>query len=344
MSNHPFFEYQLPDSLIAQAPASPRDHSKLLVLNRDSKQILDRHFYDVPNFLSADDVLVFNNTQVMPARLPAKRKTGGKVEVLLLGPVPEKGELIWEALLRPAKAIKDSEILDIAEQTECTVLSRCSDTSFHLQFPDGTDVYQLMSELGSLPIPPYISSTLQDPAQYQSIFAEHEGSVAAPTASLHFSDSVLNALREKAVGMEYVTLHIGYGTFQPIRSQDLSQHQMHSERYFIHPETAETLAKVKAEGKRIVAVGTTVARTLESAYIPETKSYKTGWQNTDLFIYPGYRFQSVDALISNFHLPRSSLLYLVSAFASENDMATAYEHAMQSSYRFYSFGDAMLIL
>lgn len=342
------FDYHLPKELIAQKPIEPRDHSRLLVLNRSTGQLKHHYFYEITNYLTNNDVLVFNDTKVVPARLFGKKiPTGGQVEVFLLKPKQyDYIDLIhwpfdWVAIGRPelkvGQQIQFSEQLqgEIKEQNQYERIIR-----FNLE---GEALKNEILRLGQMPLPPYITQVSKEAlAQYQTVYAKQAGAVAAPTAGFHFTESLLQQLKAKGVEQEFVTLHVGLGTFLPVKEKEIEKHQMHSEYFILSPEVAKRLNQAKASGKRIISVGTTVMRVLESCsnedgvVIP-----KSDW--TNLFIYPGFRFHFVDALITNFHLPKSTLLMLVSAFASRELILKAYQEAINQKYRFFSFGDAMFI-
>lgn len=345
------FDYHLPKELIAQFPLEPRDASRLMVLDRQTGAIAHRIFRDLPDYLVAGDILVCNDSRVIPARLLGRKvRTGGKVELLL---VAKRGERVWEVLTRGRKVIIGTQIKldrDHGDGITGIVIGQGKEGTRLIEFE--TAIEPLLDELGIIPLPPYIHEPLEDPERYQTIYARVKGSVAAPTAGLHFTPRLMNDLKAKGVEFAFVTLNIGLDTFRPVKTENIEDHQMHSEYCQLSPEVAERLNRAKAEGRRIIAVGTTSVRVLETAagqkskndFRPEACEVRpfSGW--TDLFIYPGYRFRVVDALITNFHLPRSTLLMLVAAFAGKELMDRAYREAIQRKYRFYSFGDAMLIL
>ncbi|MGD8996552.1 MAG: tRNA preQ1(34) S-adenosylmethionine ribosyltransferase-isomerase QueA [Anaerolineae bacterium] len=361
------FDYQLPTELIAQQPVSPRDASRLLVVDRGEEAVLHRHFYDLPRFLKPGDLLVHNQTRVIRARLFARKPTGGKVEILLLrqrDDGPGKGlsatqARTWEALVggKGVRAGLPLTLLDGPDgapiDARAEVVARGERAMRVLRFD--RPVLQLAQEVGVTPLPPYIHEALEDDQRYQTVYARKPGSAAAPTAGLHFTPELLHELREMGVRSEFVTLHIGLDTFQPVREEQIEAHEMHTEYCSLRPEVASRVNQTKLEGHRVVAVGTTSVRVLETASLQalggDTCSETCPWQTvaafegeTDLFIYPGYRFRAVDALITNFHLPRSTLLMLVAAFAGKDLIDRAYAEAIDRRYRFYSFGDAMLIL
>lgn len=336
------FDYKLPAQLIAQKPISPRDHSRLMVLDKKKKSILHRHFFDLPDYLQKGDVLVLNNTKVFPARLIGKRKdTGGKVEIFLLREI-KKGE--WEVLVGNLKN-KLGQTIVFNKNLECRIVKRIDESVWQVKFNKSGKVFdKIIHSLGQVPLPPYIKnnqakSVLQK--EYQTVFAKEKGSVAAPTAGFHFTKGLLAKLKKNGVQIEYVTLHVGLGTFQSVKESNILKHKMHSEWASVDVKTAKRLNKAKKENKRVVAVGTTSARTLES--FAKNQKIKSGRKWTEIFIYPGYTFQFVDSLITNFHLPKSTLLMLISALGGRSFIFNAYRHAIKKKYRFYSFGDAMLI-
>ncbi|CAL93525.1 tRNA preQ1(34) S-adenosylmethionine ribosyltransferase-isomerase QueA [Azoarcus olearius] len=331
------FDYDLPPDLIAQAPLAERSASRLLVVDGDV--LADRRFVDLPDFIRPGDLLVFNDTRVLHARLFGVKATGGQVEVLVERPIGAHEAL---AQIRASKSPKPGSTLRLADAVDVTVLGR-SGEFFHLRFPDDENVVDVLERYGKLPLPPYIQRAAgdADEARYQTVFARAPGSVAAPTAGLHFDDAVLDRLRARGAGCAWVTLHVGAGTFQPVRVDDLAQHRMHSERYVIPQETVEAIARTRANGGRVVAVGTTSMRALEAA--AQAGPLAAGSGETDIFILPGFRFRVADMLVTNFHLPKSTLLMLVSAFSGTDVIRRAYAHAVASRYRFFSYGDAMLL-
>lgn len=336
------FDYELPEELIAKHPILNRDESRLLAVNKTTGQTTNHLFTEILNFLTPNDVLVLNDTKVIPARLIGSKKTGAKIEVLLSH--PGKTDWEWDVLLKPAKRVNIGDRLYFSDTFFCTITEKKGLINSVVFHGDGSFL-DLIDKFGHVPIPPYIS---QDVAisdgfkeRYQTVFATHPGAVAAPTAGLHFTPDLLTKLREKGVAIETVTLHIGYGTFKPITAEDIRDHQMHAERYVISEETAKRLNHFKASGKRIIAVGTTATRTLESAI--QNGQLKPGSDVSRLYIYPGIPFHFVDAMITNFHLPQSSLMLLVSAFGGHATIMQAYKQAVKDSFRFFSFGDAMFI-
>ena len=350
------FDYELPPDLIAQKPISPRDRSRLMVVDRDSRTVSHHHFHELPEFLTPGDLLVLNQTRVVRARLFAVKPTGGQVEILLLR---QEEDGLWRALVggrrvRPGMTLA---LLDgpggAPTEAVARVVERGERAVRLLKFSE--PVLPLAERVGVTPLPPYIHEPLEDDERYQTVYGSKPGSAAAPTAGLHFTPALLHRLHDMGVRSEFVTLHIGLDTFQPVHEERIENHEMHTEYCSLRPEVARKVNETRLKGKRVVAVGTTSVRVLETAARlavggdPETGSCP--WrtvipfeQETDLFIYPGYRFRAVDALITNFHLPRSTLLMLVAAFASKDVIDRAYEEALEREYRFYSFGDAMLIL
>jgi len=337
------FDYELPKELIAKFPAEPRDSSRLLVLNRRTGQIEHRIFRDIVNYLKPGDVLVLNDTKVIPARLYGELPTGGKVELLLIRQVEPS---VWEVMARPARKLKPGKEIIFDSELTGEVLAYVGEGRRLVKFrlPEGKEFMEKLDEIGHIPLPPYVEreETPEDRVKYQTVFARKEGSVAAPTAGLHFTPELLKQLKEMGIIIKTVTLHVGPGTFKPVKVERVEEHEMDYETYSVPPETAQEINRAKREGRRVIAVGTTVVRTLESAASKEGL-VKSGEGITNLFIYPGYRFKVIDALITNFHLPRSTLLMLVSAFAGKEKVLNAYREAVKMGYRFYSFGDAMFI-
>ena len=333
------FDYYLPEELIAQVPLKDRSASRLMVLNREKETIEDKNFKDIIDYFGPNDVLVFNNSRVIPARLfGVKEGTLAHIEVLLL---KNEGDT-WETLCKPARRVKVGTIIDFGEgllKAECVSEGMDGIRRFKMIY-EGI-FYEILDKLGEMPLPPYIHEHLEDKERYQTVYSKTPGSAAAPTAGLHFTKEVMDALKAKGVQLLFVTLHVGLGTFRPVAVEDVTKHTMHSEFYTIDKETADALNKAIAEGKRIVSVGTTTTRTLESAYDNGFKE-TSAW--TQIFIYPGYKFKVVQAQFTNFHLPKSTLIMLVSAFANKDFIMKAYNHAVEEKYRFFSFGDAMLIL
>lgn len=334
------FYFDLPEELIAQTPLERRDASRLLVLNKVTGELSHRHFYDLPEFLNAGDCLVLNDSRVLPARLMGNRLTGGAVEVVLLR---DLGDGKWECLTRPGRKTKPGTELTFGDGVlTATVTGALEDGNKVLQFHYDGIFLEILDQLGKMPLPPYIKEELQDRERYQTVYSRELGSAAAPTAGLHFTPELLEQIAEKGVKVCYVTLHVGLGTFRPVKEDDILDHVMHSEYCEIPAETARIINETKAAGGKVVAVGTTSCRTLESFTDSDgTVNAKGGW--TDIFIYPGYRFKCIDALVTNFHLPESTLIMLVSALAGREQILHAYETAVHERYRFFSFGDAMLI-
>lgn len=334
------FDYFLPEELIAQTPLKERDHSRLLVLDRKTGKIEHERFDDIIDHLNKDDILVINNTKVLPARLVGlKEETDAIIEVLLL---KDLGDDIWECLCKPAKRVKIGTIINFNGllKLKCTDIKE--DGIRHFKFIYNGILMEILDRLGQMPLPPYIHERLEEKDRYQTVYAKEIGSAAAPTAGLHFTENLLNKIREKGIIIEEITLHVGLGTFRPVQVDDVTKHKMHSEFYSMKKETAEVLNKAKKEGRRIIAVGTTTTRTLETI-MSKYGQFKECSGNTDIFIYPGYEFKAIDALITNFHLPKSTLVMLVSAFASKENIMNAYKEAVNQKYRFFSFGDAMFI-
>lgn len=335
------FDYELPEELIAQDPLEDRSSSRLMVLDRKTGDVEHRHFRDILDYLNPGDCLVINNTKVIPARLyGAKEDTQAKIEVLLL---KRKENDVWETLVKPGKKAKpgtrivfgdgllEGEVIDVVEEGNRLI-------QFHY---DGI-FEEILDQLGQMPLPPYITHQLQDKNRYQTVYAKYDGSAAAPTAGLHFTKELLSAVKEKGVDIAEVTLHVGLGTFRPVKVENVLDHHMHSEFYMVSAEAAEKINHAKESGHRVISVGTTSTRTLESAADESGRLKETsGW--TEIFIYPGYQFKVIDALITNFHLPQSTLVMLVSALAGREHVLDAYKLAVQEKYRFFSFGDAMLI-
>ena len=331
--------YDLPEELIAQTPAEPRDSSRLLVYDRKTGKSEDRIFRDIKEYLRPGDVLVINNTKVLPARMYAYTKNGGRVEVLLL---KRQNYTDWEVLVRPGKKAKEGTELVVSEELSLTVRSRTPTGERIVEFHFDGVFEDILSRVGSMPLPPYIHEKLKDKDRYQTVYAKHEGSAAAPTAGLHFTKELLEQVEQMGVKIAHVTLHVGLGTFRPVKVEDVTQHHMHSEFYVVEEDQAKLINDTKASGHRVISVGTTSCRTLESA-TGEDGILKAGSGWTEIFIYPGYQFRMIDGLITNFHLPESTLLMLVSALAGKEHIMAAYEEAVRERYRFFSFGDAMFI-
>ncbi len=335
------FDYVLPRHLIAQHPARPRDSSRLLVLTRATGGTEHRVFRDLPEYLHSGDVLVLNNTKVLPVRLRARRRSGGEVEVLLLR---SRAGAVWEALLRPGRRVREGERLVFASGLlEGTAGPRTSTGVRTITLEHEGALRPILLRIGEMPVPPYIERRLDDPGDYQTVYAEREGAVAAPTAGLHFTPGLLDTVRRHGVHVVTLTLHVGLGTFRAVEPEDIAVHQMDAEAYEVPPDAAEAINEARERGGRAVIVGTTCVRTLESV-IGDDGRVRPGSGWTNLFITPGFRFRATDALITNFHLPRTTLLMLVSAFAGRERILVAYQEAIRKEYRFYSFGDAMLML
>jgi S-adenosylmethionine:tRNA ribosyltransferase-isomerase len=333
------FDYQLPPELIAQQPAAQRSGSRLLWLDGRSGRFEDRQFADLLDLVQPGDLLVLNDTRVIKARVRGSKSTGGRLEVLVERIVDDRVAL---AQIRASKSPRSGSRLRLAGDVEATVLDREGEF-FRIEFDAATDIVAYLEQHGEVPLPPYIDhgADEHDAARYQTVYARHPGAVAAPTAGLHFDDALLGALQARSVGVAFVTLHVGAGTFQPVRATDVREHRMHSERYHVPVETVEAIRATRASNGRVIAVGTTSLRALEAAGADGEP--RPGYGDTNLFIVPGYRFRVVDRLITNFHLPKSTLLMLVSAFAGIENIRRAYAHAIAAGYRFFSYGDAMLI-
>lgn len=337
------FDFHLPEELIAQTPLENRSDSRLMVLNKETGELQHDIFKHIGQYLKSGDCLVLNDTRVLPARLfGTKSDTGAKIEVLLLK--QQEGDC-WETLVKPAKRIKEGSRIDFGEGLLSAV---CTGTSEHggriLEFQYDGIFYEVLDQLGEMPLPPYIKEQLDDRDRYQTVFARERGSAAAPTAGLHFTEKLLEEIKQLGVHIAFITLHVGLGTFRPVSVDDIDEHEMHSEFYQITEETAELLNQVRKDGGRIITVGTTSTRTLETVASANDGQFKasSGW--TSIFIYPGYEFKAIDGMITNFHLPKSTLIMLISALAGRENVLHAYETAVQERYRFFSFGDAMLII
>ena len=335
------FDYYLPEELIAQTPLEPRDSSKLLVYDRKADRVYHEHFFDIKKYLKKGDVLVRNNTKVLPARMFGYTKNGGKVEVLLL----KRFNLTeWEVLVKPGKKAKPGATLVLSEELSLEVLETIEESgSRKVKFIFDGVFEDIISRIGEMPLPPYITEKLKNQERYQTVYAKTDGSAAAPTAGLHFTDRLLKEIEDMGVEIVDVLLHVGLGTFRPVKTDDILSHHMHSEYYEISKEAADRINKAKKEGRRIIAVGTTSVRTLESA-ADDNGYVKPIKDNTEIFIYPPYKFKCVDALITNFHLPKSTLVMLVSALSTREKTLELYNLAVQEKYRFFSFGDSMFII
>lgn len=335
------FYYDLPPQLIAQTPTTPRDHARLLVLDRQDGSISHKHFYDIIDFLHEGDLLVVNNSRVIPARLYGKHlDTEAPIELLLL---EQKASHTFETLVKPGKRAKvgDSFTFGDSEMTG-TILTVQEDGNRLIEFHCDGDIFSMLDKIGQMPLPPYITTKLDDKERYQTVYSKDRGSAAAPTAGLHFTNSLLDKIKQKGVLVAEITLHVGLGTFRPVKVDDVTAHKMHSEHYVIDQPTADLINETKQRRGRIISVGTTSTRTLESSFFDGKVAAGDGY--TDIFIYPGYKFKVIDGLITNFHLPESTLIMLVSAFCGFENTMNAYKIAVQQEYRFFSFGDAMLIL
>lgn len=334
------FDFHLPENLIAQTPLKERTNSRLLAVNKTTGDLTDKHFYDVADYFNPGDVLVLNDTKVLPARLfGIKEETGAKIEMLLLKPL-DGG---YEVLIRPAKKISIGTRITFGEGklvAECT--AKFEEGIHHMKLIYDGILEQVLDELGEMPLPPYIKEKLDDKDRYQTVFARESGSAAAPTAGLHFTETLLKEIQDKGVEIVYITLHVGLGTFRPVAAETIEDHKMHSEFYMMTADAAEKLNRAKDAGGKIISVGTTSTRTLETI-MHEHGEFKEASGFTDIFIYPGFIYKAVDVLITNFHLPKSSLVMLVSAFSSREHILNAYAHAVDSEYRFFSFGDAMIL-
>lgn len=335
------FYYELPEELIAQTPLEKRDSSRLLHLDKETGAIEHRHFYDLPEYLRAGDCLVLNDTRVLPARLLGCRKTGGSVELVLLR---DLGDGRWECLSRPGRKTKPGTELYFGDgELTASVEAVAEGGNRIVRFHYEGIFLEVLERLGKMPLPPYIKEELQDAERYQTVYSRELGSAAAPTAGLHFTPELLKQIEQMGVKICYVTLHVGLGTFRPVKEEEIENHEMHSEFCVISQETADIVNSTKKHGGRVIAVGTTSCRTLES-FAQEDGTLKEGSRWTDIFIYPGYRFRCIDGLVTNFHLPESTLVMLVSALAGREHILQAYDTAVKMRYRFFSFGDAMLIL
>lgn len=334
------FDYFLPEELIGQKPREPRDHSRLLVLDKQTGAVAHQRFYDIIDFIQPEDTLVFNDTKVIPARLiGVKENTGGKVEVFLLN---RRSGDEWEVLVKPGKKARPGAKVRFSEALSCEIMGITDFGGRIVRFIYSGVFEEILDKLGEMPLPPYIHERLQDKERYQTVYARERGSAAAPTAGLHFTPELLHKLRLKGVNLVFVTLHVGLGTFRPVTAENVAEHVMHREYYSLPGEAAAIINQTKQKGHKVIAVGTTAVRTLETVGRQGQVKAQSGW--TDIFITPGYQFQIVDALITNFHLPKSTLLMLVSALAGRENIIAAYEEAVRQQYHFFSFGDAMFIV
>jgi len=334
-----YFYYDLPEELIAQTPLKERTNSRLMMLNREKKTIEHKYFYDIIDYLNPGDCVVINNTKVIPGRLYGKKSTGANIEILLL---KELDENTWECLTKPAKRLKLNTEVIFSESLKGKVVADKDQGIKHIKFKCEGSFHDIVENIGEMPLPPYIKEDLKEKNRYQTIYAEKTGSSAAPTAGLHFTSELMDRIKKKGVKIVYITLHVGLGTFRPVKTEYITDHKMHSEYYEIDQENADIINETIKSSKRVISVGTTSTRTLETIGSHDGK-VKPGYGWTDIFLYPGYKFKIVDALITNFHLPESTLLMLVSAFASKDYIFKAYEEAIKEKYRFFSFGDAMFI-
>ena len=333
------FDYELPEELIAQKPIEPRNFSRLMVLNPATQKISHEHFYDLQKFLTAGDALIFNDTRVIPARLIGQKATGGRVEIFLLRRIDG---VTWETLVKPGRKIQEGAEIFFGEELSCKIIGRTDFGGRIVQFNFSGIFEEILDRLGETPLPPYIHEKLSDIERYQTVYNRERGSAAAPTAGLHFTKEQMAELENFGVKLGFVTLHVGLGTFRPVQTETIENHQMHEEFYTVPETTAQLIRDTKLVGKKVIAVGTTSIRTLESAAL-DNLNVEVGSNSTKIFIYPGYKFKIVDALITNFHLPKSTLIMLVSAFAGREFILQAYKEAVENRYRFFSFGDAMFI-
>jgi S-adenosylmethionine:tRNA ribosyltransferase-isomerase len=328
------FHFELPKHLIAQTPLADRASSRLMLLDRRTGNITHKYFSDILDYLDDGDCLVLNDTKVLPARI-----FSGNTEVLLL---KDLGDGLWEALVKPGKKARTGDVLDFSGYMTGEVLDIIEGGIRIIRFTHEGIFLEILEQIGAMPLPPYITEKLKDQSRYQTVYAKHIGSAAAPTAGLHFTPELINAVEDKGVRIARITLHVGLGTFRPVKEDDITAHHMHSEEYEILPEQAELINGTKKSGKRVIAVGTTSARTLESAY--KNGAIQAEKSDTSIYIYPGYSFKSIDGLITNFHLPESTLIMMVSAFATREIILNAYAEAVKEGYRFFSFGDAMMVI
>ena len=334
------FNYDLPEELIAQVPIKDRDKSRLLVMDKNTGDLEDKIFEDILDYFHPGDTLVLNDTKVLPARIyGSKEDTDAKIEFLLL---KDEGDNIWECLCRPFKRVKEGTIIKFSDNLKATVVSKGEEGLLKAKFEYEGIFLEELEKIGQMPLPPYIHEKLKDQDRYQTVYAKYIGSAAAPTAGLHFTKELLQKIKDKGVDVLYVTLHVGLGTFRPVSEEDITKHEMHYESFHMTKDVADKLNKAKSEGRKIYAVGTTSTRTLEAIMTKYNKFVECN-EETNIFIYPGYKFKAIDGLITNFHLPKSTLLMLVSALSSKEKILNAYKHAISLKYRFFSFGDAMFI-
>lgn len=342
------YDYELPKELIAQVPSEKRENCKMMVLDKEQKSIEHKHFFDITDYFDENDVLVLNNTKVIPARMFGHKDTGAHIEIFLLKPIAGR---MWEVLISPSKRVKEQMEIEVSDELKVKVLTRENEGKWlvELLYDEEKNFYEILDRVGNIPLPPYIERQMSDEQlktldyeRYQTVYAEKEGSVAAPTAGLHFTQEIIEKLKGKGVQVCYVTLNVGLGTFRPVKVDNILEHKMDSEEYEISAETARIITEAKKSGKRITAVGTTTVRTLETCMKKHGEILEIVDDST-LFIYPGFEFQVIDRLITNFHLPKSTLLMLVSALASREFILDAYQEAIKEQYKFYSYGDCMLI-
>jgi len=334
------FYFDLPEELIAQKPLEKRDESRLLVLNKENGSIEHSYFKNITNYLKKGDLLVLNNSKVLPARIFGEKiETGAVVEFVLL--TRREGD-IWECLVKPGKKARPGDKFNFSGKITCEIIDIIEEGIRLVKFEHRTNFYEVLDEIGNMPLPPYIKEKLEDKDRYQTVYAKELGSAAAPTAGLHFTKELISKIEKQGIGISYITLHVGLGTFRPVKVDTVEKHKMHSEHFTIPPEAADAINKTKENGGRVIAVGTTSCRTLEAAADENGKVIAKS-DNTDIFIYPGYKFKVIDALITNFHLPESTLIMLVSALAGKDKIMNAYNIAIKEKYRFFSFGDAMFI-
>ena len=334
------FDYYLPKELIAQTPLSKRDNSRMMVLDKETGKISDEMFTNLINYLNPGDTIVLNDTKVIPARLIGhKPDTNAVIEVLML---KDLGDDTWECLSKPAKRVKEGTVIKFSDELSCKCVFVGEDGIRRYKFIYNGILLEILDKLGEMPLPPYITEKLKEKDRYQTVYAKNPGSAAAPTAGLHFTKEYLEKIKQKGINIAYVTLHVGLGTFRPVVVEDVTKHDMHSEYYILNKETANLLNETRRNGKRIIAVGTTSTRVLETI-ADDNGMFKEQSGNTKIFIYPGYKFKGIDALFTNFHLPKSTLIMLVSALAGKDNVLKAYNHAVEEKYRFFSFGDCMFI-
>ena len=334
------FYYELPKELIAQTPAQPRDSSRLMVIDRKRKTVEHRHFYDITEYLKEGDCLIVNDSRVLPARIYGTKKTGARVEFLLLS---QSYGNVWECLSKPGKKAREGDEFSFGDVMKCRVKEVLENGNRLVEFECEENFYSALDKVGQMPLPPYITKKLEDKERYQTVYSRELGSAAAPTAGLHFTPELMRKIENKGVKIGYVTLHVGLGTFRPVKVDDVTEHKMHSEHYEMPEKTARLINQTKENGGRIIAVGTTSCRTLETVAKEHNGKAEACEGFTDIFIYPGYEFKLLDGLITNFHLPESTLIMLVSAFAGYDTIMNSYKNAVEEKYRFFSFGDAMAI-